>query len=208
MKKIRLRKKVLISLYFLLVCLFAFGTLTIFDGKNTNNKIEEINYVSSIIWSNDTPVISTDKVIIKPYVDKDVKVAKYYYNYKDSAESQQNSIIFYEDTYMQNSGIDYILENVFEVVSVLDGVVTKVEENELVGKTIEIKHENNIISVYQGLSEVSVKEGQQITQNTLVGKSGKSTINKELGNHLHFEIYISGQVVNPLDCFDKNPKDL
>ena len=46
----------------------------------------------------------------------------------------------------------------------------------------------------------SVKQGQ------VIGKSGTNSIDKELGNHLHFELYSNSQVVNPEDYFDKEIK--
>ena len=47
---------------------------------------------------------------------------------------------------------------------------------------------------------VAVKQGQ------VIGKSGTNSIDKELGNHLHFELYLNSQVVNPEDYFDKEIK--
>ena len=179
-----------------------------FSNSNDETVEEDITYVSSVIWSNDTPVVATDKVVVKPFTNKDVAIGKYYYDYKDGSDEQQNAIIFYENSYIQNSGVDYIFEDSFDVVSIYDGTVIKVEDNDIVGKTVEIKHDNNIISVYQSLSEVNVKQGDTITLGTKIGKSGNSKINKDLGNHLHFEIYVNGQVVNPEDCYNKKLTDL
>ena len=67
---------------------------------------------------------------------------------------QENSIILFEDTYMQNSGVDYSLEEVFDVICILDGSVISVKEDNLLGTTVEVRHSNDLISVYQSLSEV------------------------------------------------------
>ena len=203
-KKLKLKKFVMPVVYAVLVSVLALSTYLSFKDTNSNKEvIEDINYVSSIIWSNDTPVISTEKVLIKPYTTKEVQIGKYYYDYTDSSDSQKNSIIFYENTYIQNSGVDYILEKSFDVVSIYDGTVIKVEDNEIVGKTVEVKHDNNIISVYQSMGDIKVKEGDVITQGMVIGKSGTSKINSELGNHLHFELYVNGEVVNPEECYNK-----
>ena len=37
----------------------------------------------------------------------------------------------------------------------------------------------------------------------VIGKSGEANVSPELGNHLHFELYYQGSVVNPLDYYDK-----
>ncbi len=206
-KKLRLKRFVLPMIYVILVFVFVMSTYAVFSARNDIPE-EEINYVSNIIWSNDTPVVSTDKVLQKPYSNEKVTIGRYYYNYKDESKNQQNAIIFYEGSYMQNTGVDYILDEKFEVLSVFDGTITKVENNEMVGKTVEVKHSNNIISVYQGLSEVNVKEGDTVTQGTKIGTSGTSKVNNNLGNHLHFELYVDGQVVNPEDCFNKKLNEL
>lgn len=204
----KLKGFVIPTLYIALVLIFVISAYVTFSNKSNTDVEEQINYVSSIIWSNDTPVISTEKVLEKPFSNNKITIGRYYYDYKDASEEQQNSIIYYEGSYIQNSGIDYLLKEKFDVLSVYDGNVIKVEDDELLGKTVEIKHDNNIISVYQGLSEVSVKKGDTISQGTKIGVSGTSKINSGLGNHLHFEIYVNGEVVNPEDCFGKKLNEL
>ena len=209
-KKIKIKKNVLPVIYVSLIALLVGATFITYSSLNVAEEPEEINYVSNSILSNDTPVVSTDKdikkdekTIIKPYSNEKIKIGKYYYDYKADASNQQNSIIYYENSYIQNSGVDYILDEKFDIVSIYDGSVIKVEENELVGKTIEIKHDNNLISVYQGLSDIKLKQGDTVKQGDIIGKSGTSKINKEFGNHLHFEIYFNGQVINPEDTYGK-----
>ena len=104
---------------------------------------------------------------------------------------------------MQNSGIDFVSENEFDVISVLDGTVTDVKEDETLGKIVEVKHDNNYVSIYQSLKEVSVKKGDTVTQGQVLGKSGTNELDKEIGNHLHFEFYVNGQVVDPTLYLDK-----
>lgn len=207
-KKMKLKGFVIPTLYIALVLIFVISAYVTFSNKSNTDVEEQINYVSSIIWSNDTPVISTEKVLEEPFSNNNITIGRYYYDYKDASEEQQNSIIYYEGSYIQNSGIDYLLKEKFDVLSVYDGNVIKVEDDELLGKTVEIKHDNNIISVYQGLSEVSIKKGDAISQGTKIGVSGTSKINSGLGNHLHFEIYVNGEVVNPEDCFGKKLNEL
>ena len=40
-------------------------------------------------------------------------------------------------------------------------------------------------------------------QGMIIGYSGEANVSPELGNHLHFELYYQGSVVNPLDYYDK-----
>mgnify|MGYP003299714825 CR=1 FL=1 len=43
------------------------------------------------------------------------------------------TIIIYENTYMQNSGVDYVSSNLFDVVSILGGTIISIEENDILG---------------------------------------------------------------------------
>lgn len=209
MKDKKLKGWVLPSLYaffFVGVFLVTLGVSNVLMEKSSDpsNAIsEEINYVSDSIIDEEKPVVQEVETIIKPYINTEAKVSKYYYDYKADEENQEKSLTYHDNTYMQNSGIDYTSEDVFDVVSILDGTVVNVKEDDLLGKCIEIKHNNNYTSVYQSLGEVTVKKGDNVIKGQLIGKSGENKLDKELGNHLHFELYIKGKVVNPLDYIDK-----
>lgn len=178
--------------------------------KNMDGNKNEVKYVDNEITGVDTviPVISTSTSIIKPYTNNDVKTVNNFYNYQGDAESQQNSILYYENTYMQNSGVDYAMDSEFDVVSILDGTVIKVEENDILGVIVEIRHTNDLISIYQSLKDVSVKVDDKVVQGQIIAKSGTSNINTSLTNHLHFELYHKGMVVNPEDYYNKLLGDL
>ena len=173
--------------------------LTIFLIKRTSltNKQPEEDLVTEETISDSLPVINTTNKMINPYTDKNVKIGKTYYDYKGEEKNQENSITVHDNTYMQNTGIDFISDQIFDVVSVQDGTVINVKEDNLLGKVVEIKHESGLISSYQSLSEISVKKGETITQGQIIGKSGTNELDKESGNHLHFEIYKDGTSVNP-----------
>ena len=164
------------------------------------------SYVTNTIFEEEQPVNNETTKILNPYLDENVTIGKNYYDYKADSKTQENSIIYHDNTYMQNSGVDFVNKNTFDVISILDGSVTDVKEDETLGKVIEIKHDNNYISLYQSLSEVSVKKGDMVKQGQVIGKSGTNELDKELGNHLHFELYLDGQVVNPTLYLNKELK--
>ena len=216
MTKRKLKPFVVPALYGVCVIAFVFSAymIQLIIGKSTL-KDEALdkknsNYVDGeIINSNDQiPVINNGTVILRPYTASDVKIAKSFYDYKAEADKQKEAIIYYENTYMQNSGVDYKNDSSFDVVSILDGEVSSVKNDEILGTVVEIKHSNDIISVYQSLTDVSVKENDKLLAGQIIGKSGESNINKDMGKHLHFELYYKGALVNPEEYFDKNIEDL
>lgn len=173
----------------------------------TSTSLDDTNkYVDDVIIGDDIPVINVDTIMINPYTAQDVSVAKDFYDYNADEESQEKSIVEYDDTYMQNTGIDFTSENTFDVVSVLDGEVINIEKSETLGNVIKIEHEDGYISVYQSLSETSVEKGSKVSQGQVIGKSGENKLDKESGNHLHFELYINGQMVNPINYLNKSLK--
>ena len=109
---------------------------------------------------------------------------------------------------MQNSGVDYKSDESFDETSVLSGTVSNITDDALLGKTIEIRSSTEIITTYQSLGEISVKKGDTVTQGQIIGKSGTCTLNSDVANGLHFEMYKNGQVINPEKFYDKSLKDL
>lgn len=206
MKKLRLKKGAIIGAYLIAFSLTGMSAFFVSQNMQANNPTEEdIEYVNSSIIDDkeDREVIKEDVKMVKPYTNEEVQILKYFYDYQAEAETQEKSILYHENTYIQNSGIDFGLTDTFDVVAVLDGTVVDVREDELLGTVVEIKHDNDFISSYQSLSEVSVKKNDTVKQGQVIGKSGTNTIDQDLGNHLHFELYKSGSVVDPSKYFDQ-----
>lgn len=189
----------------LTITLFAFIAMAIFmiseiyQPETLENKNDNQDYVvSPIPDNNDTPVVSEVELkVVKPYNNESVRVAKGFYDKDASVEDQQNALIYYEKTYMQNTGVLYESDETFDVLAVLDGTVKEVKEDELLGKVVIVEHDNNITSVYYSLDEVYVNVGDTVTQNMPIAKSGKNKINNTKDNNLLFEVYVEGKLTNP-----------
>lgn len=194
----------------MLGCIFALSLVLVMYITTKPNHEEKLTYVSGTILDEYVPVVNTDisSEIIKPYTDEKVNIGKTYYEKEADEEQQKNAIIYHEDTYLQNTGIDFINEQEFDVVSILDGEVIEVEEKELLGNTITIRHDNDMISSYQSLSNVMVTKGEIVTQGEVIGKSGTCELNKDLGNHIHFELTVGGKLVNPNNYLGKKLADI
>lgn len=210
MKKRRLKPFVKISAIgvFLIVCLVSIVSLS--DNKtNTVSKTSDgFTYVNDYIFDNYYPVVNQEEKLTKPYTSEKVSIYKNFYDKDATEEEQKNSIIYHEGIYMQNSGVDYKSDEQFDVVSSLSGTVTNVTDDTLLGKTVEIRNSSEIIIVYQSLGEVLVKKGDNVTQGQIIAKSGTCTLNNDVTNGLHFEMYKNGSVINPEKYYDKSIKEL
>lgn len=203
MENRRLRKSTVYLLYSIGFVLLV-GVAYLIESTFTTRHLDDTTYVGdTIIKDKVKPVVADNKKILRPYVDGEVKILKNYYDYKGTEESQENSITLYNKTYLQNSGVCYGGKEDFDVLSILDGKVTDVKEDDVLGTTVVIEHEPNIISVYQSLKDVNVKVNDQVAAGDKIAKAGTNNLNKDLNNHLHFELMINGVNVNPEEYYDK-----
>jgi len=116
-----------------------------------------------------------------------------------SKEDQQKALVKYDDTFIPHTGIDLVSTDgkAFDVAAALEGKVLTVENDPLVGNQVEIEHANKIVTVYQSLDKVVVKPGDQVAKGQMIGTAGKNVYEKDAGTHLHFEVRVDGEAVNP-----------
>lgn len=131
----------------------------------------------------------------------EVEVVKPYYDENGTEENHVAAMVQYNDTFVPNVGIDIAREDnkTFDVKAALSGEVTRVEDVAVFGKVVEITHPGNLKTVYQSLGDTKVKQGDEVKQGDTLATAGRSEIEKNLGNHVHFEVYEDGKVVNPSD---------
>lgn len=207
MESRRIKKSAVYAIYSIGI-IALIGTIYLIETSIAKDSFKEnddnYGYVSKTIFDETVPVMNEANGVqlIRPYTDEKVKIVKNYYDYKGEEETQKNSIFFHEDTYMQSTGVSYGGVDDFDVVAVLDGTVTSVREDELLGTIVEIKHNNNLTSVYQSLKDVSVKKDDKVSQGQPIAKAGTSNIDTSLKNHVYFELIQNGKVINPEEQFN------
>jgi stage II sporulation protein Q len=206
MKRKRLKGFVIPVLSAVIISIL-FITLATINKTEDKKIIFDDNYVfvNDSIIHDALPTLSEEDVIIKPFQSDKVSVYKKFY---DGENNKENSIIYYKDTYMQNSGILYNSDEEYTIVSVLDGEVIELKKDDVMGYVVEVKHNNNLISTYQGLKSVNVKKGEKITQNTIIGKSGEITLDVNLKNSLLFELIKDGKYINPELYFNRKVSEI
>ncbi len=207
-KKLVLKPFVLPTLYILMViALMTMSTTLIYKEKEED---DDLTYVSDSIIDNGIPVVNDNQIIIlKPFTSESVTVTSGYYNYQAEATNQETSIVKYENTYLQNSGVTYSSTEEFDVISIMDGKVTKVYSNDLLGNIVEITHDKNFVSVYQMLNDIpkNLQVGTKVTRGEIIAKSGTSKLAPENYN-LHFELMKEGSLVDPNNYIGKDFKEL
>lgn len=210
MKTKRLKKFVLPTVYVMVI-----GVLFIsisFLGNILQSKVDYGNMAVSALKDNVTPVGKTDNVvesrIERPYVSSNVSISKSFYDMTDDEAKQQNSLVYYENTYLQNSGVLYSSTSAFDVICAIDGKVTNVSKDEILGNFVEITHNPNLKTIYYSLSEVQVKKDDTVMSGDVLGKSGDNSLNGETENCLLFEVYHNGTTIDPEDFYNMSIEDL
>ncbi len=99
-------------------------------------------------------------------------------------------------------GVDWSCSTGMTVKASRDGVVTRAGWYSDYGYCVDIQHEDGSMTRYGHNSEVSVKVGQHVKQGEQIALSGNT--GNSSGPHVHFEIWIDGRRVNPLDYVNKN----
>ena len=95
-----------------------------------------------------------------------------------------------------HTGVDFIAPVGELVGASAGGVVTVATWDPSYGNWVEIDHGGGYRSRYAHLDIINVHEGQWVGANDYIGTVGNTGYSS--GAHLHFEIIINGQAVNPL----------
>ena len=93
-------------------------------------------------------------------------------------------------------GVDFALPIGTPVLAVGDGEVITAKNGGASGIYVALRHGRQYMTRYMHLSRLLVKPGQKVKRGdriALSGNTGRST-----GPHLHYEIWINNQAVNPL----------
>lgn len=207
MKKRKLKGFVLPTVYVMTMAALFLGIS--FFASNLMEKNE--NYLFSLNPVTDTTiqVVSTEPEakVIEPIKENTAEKINYFYDREADNATQQKSLIYYENTYMQNTGILYAADETFDVISVLDGTIKEIKNDNILGNVIEIEHTNNLRTIYYSLSEVTLKVGDNVTQGQIIGLSGQSKLETGKANNLLFEVYQNGNLLNPEKFYEMNPSE-
>lgn len=211
MKKRKLKGFVLPTVYVLVIGVLFLSISTL--GSILQNKTEYSDMVIGTLRNDGIPVVKEEQTKditqpVKPFTSTSVSISKAFYDMTDDDLKQQNSLVYYEKTYLQNSGVLYVSQEQFDIVNVLDGKVTNVGVDDILGNFVEVTHNTNLKTIYYSLGDVLVKKDDEVKANAIIALSGSNKIEKDSSNSLLFEVYLNGVTINPEDFYNMNVDDL
>lgn len=209
MKSKKIVEVVSLSIFVLFVV--AIIGVTSFVSKNIFYALSEDDnsFVLKDIASSDLPVVNeVKKVIEKPFNDEKTSIQIRYYSKDSSKEDQERSLILYDNTYMPSTGIIYSNENSFDVLSVAEGKVEDIKQDEIFGTIITIKHNNSLTTKYSSIKDTKVNVGDTVNAGEIIGTSGVNKVTSVSENMLFFEMIYNGAYVNPEEYYNKEIEEM
>ncbi|HUS00210.1 MAG TPA: M23 family metallopeptidase [Chitinophagaceae bacterium] len=108
----------------------------------------------------------------------------------------------------KHEGIDIMAAKRSPAVASANGIVTRVNENELGGKVIFLRPENTFYTLYYAhLDSQMVTEGQHVNTGDVIGLVGNTGNAQFTVPHLHFGIYTNSGAIDPLYFVKNDYKD-
>lgn len=96
-----------------------------------------------------------------------------------------------------HTGVDIGALSGRPVVASAEGVVTRAGRIGTLGKAVYVSHGYGMTTRYGHLSKFIVEPGQRVSRGEVLGYVGNT--GRTTGHHLHYEVRLHGQSVNPLD---------
>lgn len=179
---------------------------------NSEPSVEPSSSNSQPISSSSSSISSTPQVVVEkvnyPF-SVDAKVARYFFDPSDTIEIRSQALLTYDNKIMPSLGVDYTYnDSAFDVKASFSGKVIAKNHDPLYGLSLVIEGDNGLKAYYCGLTEVNLYQNEEVSQGQVIGKSGESIINAELGNHLHFALKIDDEYINPLKVFNKKINEI
>lgn len=96
----------------------------------------------------------------------------------------------------RHNGVDIPAPYGTPIYATADGIVGRAQRLGGYGNYVEIEHGNAIETRYGHMSSFVVRPGQQVKKGDVIGYVGST--GRSTGNHLHYEVRIDGEPVNPM----------
>lgn len=107
------------------------------------------------------------------------------------------------NTWKPHTGADFDGELGEDVLAMLGGEVTKVTDDKMYGKTVEITV-NNVTVGYGGISGVKVKPGDKVEKGDQIGAIGVVPSEASDKSHIHVYVRVNNDYADPLSFIGNN----
>ncbi len=98
-----------------------------------------------------------------------------------------------------HNGVDIAAETGTDVHAAADGVVYTIYEDDMMGTTVVIRHEDGYVTKYSSLAEeLPISVGDHVTLGQTIGTvDNTALLENAIGSHLHFSVVCNDEQVDP-----------
>jgi Membrane proteins related to metalloendopeptidases len=211
LRKLARRRWFYPALYLCVASLILTGMLLF--QVNGSSQTDSKKAQDQVVFNQDkptNPLNAGEEVFQWPSEQASTQVVQPFYDTAGTQQEQQAALVNYNNTFVQNTGINIGAKNdqSFTVTAALSGKVVTVKKDSLLGNIVTLQHSNGVTTLYQSLATTDVKLGQEVKQGDVIGTSGTEALNKAMGVHAHFEIRKNGIPVDPVTNMNKATADI
>lgn len=94
-----------------------------------------------------------------------------------------------------HAGIDFTGRYGQPILAAAKGKVSYVGQRQGYGNVVEVEHGNGLMTRYAHLSRFGARVGQPVARGEAIARMGST--GRSTGTHLHFEVRLNGQAINP-----------
>lgn len=119
------------------------------------------------------------------------------------AYSKESTYFKTLNVWKPHTAVDFKAELGEDVFSMSDGTVTKISDDKMYGKTVEISV-NDVVCIYCGLGSVNVSEGDAVNAGDKIGVVGAIPFEASDDSHIHVAVTVDGKYADPLSFIGNN----
>lgn len=102
--------------------------------------------------------------------------------------------------YRTHNGVDFVGKTGDAVKTIAPGRVIAVQNDNVKGNSVTVDHGGGVVSEIWGLADEGlVSEGDEVSENSIIGLLGVVPCETKSGEHIHLEIRINGELFDPLE---------
>lgn len=123
----------------------------------------------------------------------------------DVSRAYSGDTLEYDETtedWRTHNGADYAGEEGDAVCAIAAGTVTEVGEDAIRGKYVILSHAQDMTSLYTGLKDIAVSEGDSVAGGKQIAVLGTPMpLEEKQGTHLHLEVTKAGTCIDPAQLY-------
>jgi len=96
----------------------------------------------------------------------------------------------------RHKGVDLAAPTGTPIYATADGIISKAQRFSSYGLYVSIEHGAQLQTRFAHMSRIAVANGQRVSRGDIIGYVGST--GRSTGPHLHYEVRVAGQAVNPI----------